>query len=125
MPKESIYSQEYIDKAEHYLKNYEEYGDTIPTHEGMADVMGVGRSTLYFWAKDEEKEMSTILSRCNAKQARRVINKSLLGDYNPTIAKLLLGKHGYSEKTDNTHSGPNGGPIETKNNWNLTGVKTD
>ena len=31
------------------------------------------------------------------------------------LTKLVLGKHGYHDKMDNTHSGPNGGPIKTIN----------
>ena len=33
------------------------------------------------------------------------INRALTGDYNATIAKLLLGKHGYSDKLEAAHSG--------------------
>ena len=92
-------------------------GSVIPTHEELAEVLEVHRDTLYDWAKDEEKVFSDILARCNAIQARMVINKSLSGDYNATIAKLLLGKHGYHDKQDSTLSGPNGKPME------MTGVQ--
>jgi hypothetical protein len=36
-----------------------------------------------------------------------LINNGLSGDYNPTIAKVLLSKHGYREevKQDTEHSG--------------------
>ena len=96
----SKYCQEIVDLAYHYIDNYQEYDDIIPTHEGMAVELGVSRDTLYTWAKDENKEFSDILAKCNAKQARLTINGSLSNNYNATIAKLLLGKHGYHEKQD-------------------------
>jgi len=99
------YTDELVTKAWDYLENYTINGSVIPTHEELAEVLEIHRDTLYDWAKDEEKVFSDILARCNAIQARMVINKSLSGDYNATIAKLLLGKHGYHDKQDVAQSG--------------------
>ena len=37
-----------------------------------------------------------------SKQADRLLNNGLSGNYNPTIAKVMLTKHGYREGIDNT-----------------------
>jgi hypothetical protein len=44
-------------------------------------------------------------------QEFHLINKSLNSDINTTISKLILGKHGYHDKTDSTVSAPDGGPV--------------
>ncbi len=40
-----------------------------------------------------------------ARQKRTLINKGLTGVFNATIVKLMLSKHGYSEKVDQTVTG--------------------
>lgn len=98
-------SAEMRDLAEHYLDNFdqEEYGDAVPSAAALSLVLGISRSTLYEWA-DVDSEFRDILARINAKQERVCINKSLTGDYNATIAKLLLGKHGYHDKVDSNQN---------------------
>lgn len=71
----------------------------IPTIEGLAIHLGVARSTLYLWA-EQYPEFSDMLERLKMFQAERLINKGLSGDYAPQIAKLILGKHGYSDKQE-------------------------
>jgi hypothetical protein len=69
----------------------------LPKAEGLALALKISRDTLYEWAK-KQKEFSDILEEINQIQADRVINKALAGEYNPMIAKLLLGKHGYKDE---------------------------
>lgn len=78
----------------------------IPTKGGLARYLGVSRDTLYEWAKQHEA-FSDIMEWLGSEQEDRLINNGLSGAYNPTIAKLLLAKHGYSEKieTDVTTNG--------------------
>lgn len=74
----------------------------LPSVEGLAYYLDVNKSTLYEWEK-EYPEFSNALSKLRAKQADVVLNKGLSGDYNPTIAKLILSNnHGYRERTDTT-----------------------
>jgi len=96
----SEYSQEIVDKAKHYIENYEEFGDAVPSVVGMCRAINRGKSTIYDWAKDDDKEFSDILAQINELQELVTFNKSLTGEYNATIAKLLLGKHGYHDKQD-------------------------
>ncbi|MEE9304301.1 MAG: terminase small subunit [Thiotrichaceae bacterium] len=91
------------EKAIGYVKNFETFGDSVPSIASMALELGVNRSTLYEWAEKDD-QFSDILQICNSTQERVCINRALKGDYNANIAKLLLGKHGYHERTENSHN---------------------
>ena len=71
----------------------------LPSIEGLARYLGIARSAIYNWA-DEHAEFKDILEQILAEQAERLVNMGLSGDYNPTIAKLILTKHGYTDKTE-------------------------
>lgn len=71
----------------------------IPTIEGLAVHLNIARSTLYEW-KEKYKELADIIDNLQDIQADRLLNNGLSGDYNPTIAKVLLTKHGYREAVD-------------------------
>lgn len=76
----------------------------LPTIEGLSAYLKVNRDTLYEWAKIH-KEFSDTLEDIKAEQAKRLINSGLSGDYNSTIAKLILSSnHGMREKTDVDHT---------------------
>ena len=93
--------------SEDYMKN----GDVIPTIEGMAKHIKVAVSTLRLWRDDERKPaFKETFERCKSEQCRLVINKGLKNEFSPTIAKLILGNHGFREKTEQEISGPGGGP---------------
>ena len=40
-----------------------------------------------------------------------LLNKGLAGEFNATIAKLLLANHGYSDRQQHEVSGPEGAPL--------------
>jgi len=98
-----------IDKIEEYHKTRGEKSDTydrlvrvkIPTIEGLAVYLGINRDTVYDWEKKYDA-FSDILENLRAEQADRLLNNGLSGDYNPTIAKVLLTKHGYREGIEQT-----------------------
>ena len=76
----------------------------LPKAEGLAKKLGVRRETLYDWA-NKYPEFSNILEMVNQEQVERLINMGLSNKYNPTIAKLVLAKHGYKESLDHTSDG--------------------
>ena len=81
----------------------------MPQIAGMALAMGVERQTLYEWAKDDDKEeFSYIFTRVMALQERGLINNGLKGSFNPAITKMMLTKHGYSDKSEIDHSNSDG-----------------
>ncbi len=109
-------SQEMVDQAEHYIQNYTECGDAIPSVVGMSIELKVARSTLYKWAEDDQFNFSDTLGKCNDAQHRKLVNQGLTGGFNATIVKLALSNHGYSEKTS-TDLTSGGEPI--KNEWHI------
>lgn len=78
----------------------------LPTIEGLALYLETNRDNIYEWEK-EHAEFSDILKKLRAKQASKLIENGLSGDYNPLISKLILSKHGYVEKSevDSHHTG--------------------
>lgn len=71
----------------------------IPTIEGLAVFLKINKTTIYEWESKHE-EFSNVIGELRSIQAERLINKGLSGDYNPTIAKVLLTKHGYRDAVD-------------------------
>lgn len=97
------YNQGILDKANDYLENYDndEYKDVIPSIVGLAIALEIHVDTCYDWAKQEDKkEFSDILRMCMTKQQHKLLNSGLSGEFNPNITKLVLGKHGYSDKQE-------------------------
>lgn len=119
----SVYSENIIDGAKAYLEScideteqvisgesekFTKYENRLkvklPTIEGLAIYLKIHRDTVYQWAK-EHPEFSDIISELRSKQAESLINNGLSGAYNPTIAKVLLSKHGYKESVENEQKG--------------------
>jgi len=108
----SKYTSGRLAKARAYLKKLPE-GDVVHSIVGMAIAMGVCEETLFAWEKDPEKtEIIRYLKEVRNLQKTELLNRGLSGSYNPTIAKLMLTKHGYSDKVDTTQAGPDGGPVQ-------------
>ncbi|MFA6897235.1 MAG: terminase small subunit [Patescibacteria group bacterium] len=72
----------------------------LPTIEGFARFIGVNKTSLYEWEKNHE-EFSNSLEKIKTEQKERLMNSGLSGDYNPTIAKLILSSnHDMHEKSE-------------------------
>ncbi len=104
----SKYTPELVAKAKKYLDGgFKEDGySVIPSIEVLSLYLSIHRSTCHDWAGQEGKEdFSDILEQILAKQASMAINRAPDNTYNATIAKLLLGKHGYKDRqeTETTH----------------------
>lgn len=103
----SKYNETTLEIAEDYLHNYEAYGCAFPSIIGLSLALDVHRDTVHAWGNDEDKpEFSDILEKINKLQQQVAWQKGLTGEYNANLVKLLLGKHGYSDKIeqDNTSS---------------------
>jgi hypothetical protein len=113
----SKYNEEVLEKARDYLQNYESCGDVIPMACGLAVFLGVTENTIYNWANESNPEFLRLLGELKSKQHSVLIGKGLTGDFNSTITKLILTKHGYSDKVETT--GADGGPIKTDTTWTI------
>lgn len=100
------YSKEILDKSNYYISNYRDNGDVMPSVAGLSTYLKIARSTIYDWASQEDKkEFSDILQNLLSEQERTLLNQGLNGQFNPSITKLALGKHGYTDKADVTSDG--------------------
>lgn len=85
--------------AEYANGGYMEHNEVIPSVEGLASCLRVSRASIYNW-KEQSPEFLDILEDILAKQAKTLMNSGLMGDFNSTITKLMLTKHGYSDKIE-------------------------
>lgn len=130
------YKEEYIERVDEYLalhqdvKKDKELTVKLPTIEWFARFIGVPKRTLYDWksewdnytprdtselTKEEIKKeeilrskqiFSHSLEKINEEQRSRLLNNWLSGDYNSTIAKLILSSnHWMVERKDVTSDG--------------------
>lgn len=99
------YSPLILKRTEKYLKTYKKLEEIIPSIEGLAYFLQIRRSTLYEWAKDEEKkEFSDIFEALLTLQGKVLLTGGLGGKMNPVISKLILSKHGYKEESKQEHT---------------------
>lgn len=110
MGRPTKYKKEYIEAVDEYLAenidSYEEnrFNVNLPTIEGFAVYIGVNKSSLYEWSETHD-EFSNSLEKILHEQQKRLINSGLSGQYNSTIAKLILSSnHGMSEKNEIDHT---------------------
>ncbi len=84
----------------------------LPQVAGLALYLDVARSTLYLWA-EQHPEFSDILEKVMASQEVNLVDGGIHNKFNPTITKLMLGKHGYHDKQEIT--GKDGAPLFDEN----------
>ena len=139
MARPTLYTKDTVALAEQYLADckdkytevpiYTEDGDVVldengvqktrmkkivnlPSVAGLAGYLKVGRNTIYDWASQEDKtEFSNIIELILSEQEQRLTSNGISGEYNSVIAKLLMTKHGYSDKQELT--GKDGNPLES------------
>lgn len=97
----TLYCPAILELTRLYIDNYQEHGDAIPSIAGLALILGIRRETIHVWCGEEGKEeFSNIIEQLLAKQEQVLISQGLKGTYNATITKLILTKHGYSDKQE-------------------------
>jgi hypothetical protein len=105
----SLYTPELVKRARGYLTSYQDMGDVVPTIAGLACVLGVTRETCRAWGNEPDKaEFSAILMELMQRQERELVNKGLQGEFNAPITKMMMTKHGYSDKVENDHTSSDG-----------------
>ena len=139
----TTYKKKYCKKVDDYIKrNQDEWRDTntgekklivnLPTTTGFSLFVNIPQRTLYEW-RDKHPEFSQSLEKIVKEQKKRLIDMGLSGDYNSTIAKLILSSnHGMREKTDTdlTTQGEKiipiyGGHSISRHNGNEKDIQTD
>lgn len=117
------YDEKFIDEVDKYLKKNKDRSVKIikmkneekktvsyenqlkvklPTIIGFSVFLGFSEKTLYNWA-NLYPEFKEALKKIKNEQKQRLIDSGLSGQYNSTIAKLILSSnHGMKERVDNT-----------------------
>lgn len=97
MARPTDYNLGILEQARVYLKNLPA-DEVVHSIEGLAEFIGIARSTIYDWASQEDKkEFSDILDEVKEKQAKTLVNMGLKGVFNSKITTVMLSKHGYRE----------------------------
>jgi len=95
----TTYTDELVEQARSYVDNYKAEGEIIPTVVGLCKYIKRGKTTVYNWLKDDDKEeFRDIVSEIEEYQHIELLNGGLSGGFNPMISKLILGRHGYTDK---------------------------
>lgn len=132
------FGEHLFDGMDDYLKPYLDYVDDldnehaptgIPTVAGLSLRIGVAKNTVYGWKKMEAVEgdsvrtdenisyFSGLIDRLEQLQEVYAANRGLTGDYNASIAKLVMARHGYVEKVDNVSSDGSMSPAKNFNDF--------
>ena len=99
MARPTKYSEAILDKANDYLENHILHGDIIHMLCGLSLHLDICRDTIYAWQNDGDKpEFSYIVSKIMQAQEKKLMNGGITGDFNASITKLALTKHGYTDK---------------------------
>ena len=93
------YTLEILEKAKSYESDFYKKEEAIPTIAGLAHFLGIHRDTVYAWAERYNK-FSDIVERVMTLQEKKLITGGLINKFNPTMAKLMLTKHGYKDKSE-------------------------
>ena len=122
-------TEAFIQRAEDYLNCWQEEGEAIPSIAGLALYTNVRRETLQEWMRGNTPEaasesilsqFSNITDRLSCQQELKLLTGGLSGSMNSVITKLVLSKHGYSEKQDVSHSSPDGSMSPAGNSFDVS-----
>ena len=75
----------------------------VPSETSFARWLGIWTSTLFEW-REKFPEFADIIERLLEVQKDFLLDWSISWRLNPLIAKLLLSKHGITERTETVHS---------------------
>jgi|AntRauTorcE11897_2_1112592.scaffolds.fasta_scaffold20791_2 hypothetical protein len=122
----SKYTDELLEQCRQYLESgYLENEELFPSHVGLCLHVGIARSTAYEWDKDPEKHLfSDIFDKIMMRQELNIVKNAMIGEYNSTISKVMLTKHGYSDKNQTELTGADGGAVKTESTWIINPIQT-
>lgn len=101
MARPTSYNEEIVDKAWDYVNGeWETLSSTVPSVVGLCRYINRSKSIIYDWQKDEDKEFSDILSALMELQEDLLREKGLLKEFDSSLTKMFLSKHGYSDRQE-------------------------
>jgi hypothetical protein len=111
------YTEELLSKAHGYM---DDCPDIVPTIVGLCLHTGIAKATAYRWAEEGNEVFKDILSTVNEMQERKLITSGLTNEFNSAITKMMLTKHGYSDKQEVDHTSRG----KSLNTWVINPVTT-
>lgn len=97
----TTYTEEMLADAYDYIENYKDNDELIPTVVGLCRHIGRSKSSVYGWAQDPDKqEFLDILNTIEENQHIGLVNGGLSNRFNSAITKMMMTKHGYSDKQE-------------------------
>ncbi len=67
------YSEEYLTQTKQYIKDFDKFGDKVPSIDGLALALGISLKTLYDWEKDPDKVEFSLATDILRKEQIRLI----------------------------------------------------
>jgi hypothetical protein len=101
MARPTDYTSKLLDRAEDYLENCP---DVVHTVVGLCLHIGIAKSTCYRWIEEGKLEFKDIVDTVADLQEKKLVTNGLTNEFNASITKLLLTKHGYSDKVESTNT---------------------
>ena len=99
MVRPTKYTDEEVNSLANQYLDECDFKDELPNIAGFAVYVKVCRDTVYEWMKCGKYPMlSDTLALLASEQENKLIQRSLKGEYNSNISKLLLHNHGYSDR---------------------------
>lgn len=111
-------TDELLTKAKQYLLDWDtKLNEAIPSIASLAVYLGISRESCMEWkrnpnANENYSHFAYIIQNIMALQEATLLTNGLKGSYNSTITKLILSKHGYSDKIDNSNINTTSGKID-------------
>lgn len=118
MARPTDYTEELLTKAFEYIDSCP---DIVPSVVGLCLHIGIAKSTCYRWIEEGNTEFKDIVDTVSSQQEKKLVTNGLTNEFNASITKLMLTKHGYSDKTE-TDITTKGKSINT---WTVNPVTTD
>ena len=101
MARPTDYTEELLDNAYEYVSDCP---DVVHTVVGLCLHIGIAKSTCYRWIEEGNQEFKDIVDTVADLQERNLLSNGLTNEFNASITKLLLTKHGYTDKVENTNT---------------------
>jgi hypothetical protein len=123
----TTYTEEMLAKAREYLEVYDSVlEELVPTVVGLCDYIERSKTTVYRWAQEEGKdEFRDILGAIEQKQEKALVKGGLSGQFNSVITKMMMTKHGYSDKQEIDHRSADGSMTPKPTTIELVAPKDD
>ena len=101
MARPTIYTKEFLETAYEYISDCP---DIVHTVVGLCIHLNISKSTAYKWREEGKEEFSDILDTVGDLQEQKLVTNGLTNEFNASITKLMLTKHGYTDKVENTNT---------------------